>query len=344
MTEAARQHARILAAFTGSDWSPPSKKFLDEVSTHPDFVNPLLGDFVFLKVDFPTRVAPSAELKKQNDELRARCGVTTYPALVVLNTSGEPVATVDLTKESTSENYRATVIAAVTDVRDLLKQQAPPVEPPKPVVAATPAPAPVAEPPKPSAESIAVGAAMSSARWDILLGLSGGGMLVAVLLWWLWRTPRAVDPNADARQKNILTGLGLSGLPTAADLGAWPLERVQLLVTGLFEAGGYQVTRRTNAAELELTRADDPKARVIACCWAGAMGQVHAKAMRELFGSLIAEDIANGWFIAVDGFSDDARAVAQERSIVLIDGAELTARLRQLPKMALMRILGRAGA
>ena len=38
MTEADRQHARILAAFTGSDWSPPSKRFLDEVATHPDFV------------------------------------------------------------------------------------------------------------------------------------------------------------------------------------------------------------------------------------------------------------------------------------------------------------------
>ena len=62
---------------------------------------------------------------------------------------------------------------------------------------------------------------------------------------------------------------------------------------------------------------------------------------RELFGSLVAEGDVNGWFIAIAGFSDEARAVAQERSIVLIDSADLIARLRQLPKLALMRAVNR---
>src|SRR4051812_17417172 len=48
ISQASKQHARILAAFVGSDWSPPSKRFLDEVATHPEFVNGLMSDFVFL--------------------------------------------------------------------------------------------------------------------------------------------------------------------------------------------------------------------------------------------------------------------------------------------------------
>ena len=89
MAQADKQGALILAVFTGSDWSPPSRRFINEVATHPDFVNPLRGDFVFLKLDFPTRVALPAELRTQNEELRARSGVTTYPALVVLSKADE---------------------------------------------------------------------------------------------------------------------------------------------------------------------------------------------------------------------------------------------------------------
>src|SRR5207244_1127089 len=109
--------------------------------------------------------------------------------------------------------------------------------------------------------------------------------------------------------------------------------------------GGYTVTPRPgHPAELALVKTDDPKVRVIVCCWPGAAGPVHAKAMREMFGSLVTEDIANGWFVAIAGFFDEARAVAKERDIALIDGEDLLARLRLLPKLALVRALGRANA
>ena len=130
-----------------------------------------------------------------------------------------------------------------------------------------------------------------------------------------------------------------------AELNTWPADRVQLLVTGLFEAGGYVAKPRDgHPNELDLTRPDDAAVRVIACCWAGANGLAHAKAIRELSGSLIAEEVANGWFVAIAGFSEEARVIAQERGIALIDGENLLARLRQLPKMALLRAFNRAGA
>lgn len=363
MAQAEKQGAMILAAFTGSDWSPPSKRFITDVATHPDFVNPLMAEVVFLKLDFPTRVALPPELRQQNETLRARCGVTTYPALVFLSAAGEPLATVDLSKEPAGANYREFLIAAVTAERDRVKAQlAPPPSPPPanavPATAPTPAPAMV-PPPKPAAPPVVekpsaaahvsappeeVGAAMSTAAVNLMLGIGAGILIAAVILWWLWRRPTAVSA-AEAMPRNLLTGLSRGSLPTVEELGTWPAERVHLLVAGLFEAGGYVVQpRASQPSEFDLTKADDPAVRVIVCCWSGAQGLAHAKAIRELSGALVAEDVANGWFVAIAGFSEEARAVARERGIALIDGADLLARLGQLPKMALMRIFSRAGA
>lgn len=344
MAQAQKQGGLILAAFTGSDWSPPSKRFISEVATHPDFVNPLMEDFVFLKLDFPTRVALPAELRTQNEELRARCGVTTYPALVVLSSAGQPLATVDLSKEPAGANYRDVILAGVTEVRDQLKAK--PEQPP--VTAPAPAVAPVSPPvdvtPKLPPPPAQVSAAMSSVAWNLILALGGGTLMAGVILWWLWHKPKTRDAM-EALPRQLLTGLSRGSIPTVAELNTWPIDRVQLLVTGLFEAGGYVAKPRAgHPNELDLIRPDDPAVRVIACCWAGANGPAHAKIIRELSGSLVAEDVANGWFVAIAGFSEDARVIARERGIALIDGADLLARLNQLPKMALMRVFNRAGA
>lgn len=350
---AEKQHARILALFTGSDWSPPSKKFLEEVATHPDFVNPLLTDFIFLKVDFPTRVALSAELKKQNEDLRARCGVTTYPSLVVLAPGGEPVATVDLSKGAADGDYRAAVIAAVAEVRDLLKTKTRAVEtlPPAPGPTPAPAPAPILPAPMPSskpaaasAETNLLGAVVSSARWNILLGLGGGALIAAALMWWLWRGLRMV-PNTTVESGNVFSGLGLGNVPTEAELSTWPVERVRALAAGIFEEAGHKATMRADTnAEFTLAAPDATKPAVLVFCWSATAGPAHAKAMRALSGNLVADEIAQGWFVSPSGFYDEARAVAQERGIVLIDGADLIAQLKQLQALALRRVLARAEA
>ena len=345
VARAAKQHTRILALFTGSDWSPPSKKFLDEVATHPDFVNPLLSDFVFLKVDFPTRVALSAELKKQNEDLRARCGVTTYPSLVVLAPGGEPVATVDLSKGAGDSDYRAAVIAAVTEVRDLLKQKTPVVAAPPPVPAPIlPATTAGPKPAAPSDETNKLGAVVTSARWNIFLGLGSGLLIAGALVWWLWRGLRMV-PNTTVESGNVFSGLGLGNVPTATELSTWPVERVRALAAGIFEEGGYQVALRADTqTEFTLATSAGAKPAVLVFCWSATTGPAHAKAMRALSGALVADEIGQGWFVSPTGFYDEARAVAQERGIVLIDGAELIARLKQLQALALRRVLARAEA
>src|SRR5262249_9006506 len=86
--EAERRNARILAAFTGSDWSQASKLFRDQVAFHPDFINAFTGDFVFLELDFPLRAAQSPEQREHNARLREHYGVITYPSILVLSRTG----------------------------------------------------------------------------------------------------------------------------------------------------------------------------------------------------------------------------------------------------------------
>lgn len=337
MARAAEHNGLILAAFTGSDWSPPSQRFINEVATHPDFVNPHEAGFVLLQVDFANRAAPPPDVRRQHEALRARCGVTTYPAIVMLNAAGEPLATADLSTDTDGAAYREFVIAAVADAvaRAEAKRAPPPPVPESPRRPANPV-----VPPEPTA----VGAAMSSAAWHLMVGLAAGAIITGAMIGWLWRKPQ----QRDAGQKlprEVLTGLTRGSLPSAQQLATWPADRVQLLIASVFEAGGYQVTaRKGQANELDLTRPDDPAVRVIACCWAGPSGPAHGKAIRELYGSLVAEGVANGWFVALAGFSDEARELAEQRGITLMDGSDLLSGLRQLPKLALLRAFNRAGA
>ena len=335
---AAKQSARILAVFSGSDWSPPSKRFLEEVARHPDFVNPLLPDFVFLKVDFPTRVALPAELKKQNEQLRARCGVTTYPALVMLAPSGEPLATVDLSKGAADGDYRDGIIAAVAETRELLNQNAAALQ--KAATIAT-----EAKSKSPGADASAVDSAMSRAGWNIMLGLGSGGLLVVALLWWLWRGPKQTTEGAVASASHVFSGMGLGHVPTVEELSKWPVASVSVLAAGLFEEGGYKVSAREGSEnELTLAPSATAKSAVLVVCRSAVGGPANAKSVRALSGSLVAEEIEQGWLVSPGGFYDEARAVAQERGIVLIDGAELVTRLKQLPALGLRRVLARAEA
>jgi hypothetical protein len=346
--EAKKRPARILALFTGSDWSPPSRRFLDEVATHPDFVNAFMGDFVFLKLDFPTRTAQPAALKKQNEELRARCAVTTYPALVVISAQGAPVAVVDLAKEREGDSYRAKVIAAVGEVRDLLRQKPPPAEETK--VAAEPPPATTAAGEVKSADNSGqrgiVGAVVSSSRWALTVGLGSGALLVVFLLWRLWRKNLRPGEGAAAQSRYSPPKVRLSDVPAIAELASWPAENVRLLVAGLFEAAGYKARLRKPGgdADIELLRAGRTKPSVLVCCRPGAAGPVGAKTVRELFGTLVSENVEAGWIIAPGGFSDEAQTFAADRGIELIGADGLIERLRALDPTVLGQVLGRVGA
>jgi hypothetical protein len=201
-------------------------------------------------------------------------------------------------------------------------------------------------PPAPAKkEANVAGAVFSSAEWVIMIGLGGGLLLASALVWWLWRGKRELVNTATAPTTNLFSGLGLGHAPTPAELASWPVERVRALAQGIFEETGYRpAPREGTEAEFTLATAGDAKPAVLVSCWSGTGGPAHAKALRALSGTLVADEFTQGWFVSPSGFYDEARAVAQERGIVLIEGAALLARLKELPALGLRRVLARAGA
>jgi hypothetical protein len=139
--------------------------------------------------------------------------------------------------------------------------------------------------------------------------------------------------------------LGLGHVPNAAELRTWPVDRVRRLAAGIFEEAGYKAELRDGPEDaLTLTPAGAAQPAVLVFCRSAMGGPTHAKALRALSGHLVADEIQQGWFVSPAGFYDEARAVAQERGLVLIDDAVLIAELKQLSALALRRVLARAEA
>lgn len=347
--EATKRRARILALFTGSDWSPASKQFHDEVEFHPDFVNAFTGDYVFLRLDFASRTPLPAELREQNAQLRTRYEVTVYPSLLVLSPAGTLLARIDLTKPQAGDSYRSRVIAAVREVRDSLAANPPPPDP-MPAPAATPvaptanaaAPgevAPETAPAAPPSGSPNVIASLLSAQGLIVKAVGVGVLIAAFLFWLVWRN-RLQLPTKPTESMSDRISHAAGGLPTLAEIAGWPKEKVQAVVAGLAESDGYVVDDRTGSdADLALKRPGEPRASVLVVCAAGASGVVSAKRVRELFGTMTAVGVEVGWWVAPAGFSAEARAFANEHRISLFDAEWLQAQLGGLPPLLLPKVL-----
>ena len=337
--EAKRRRARILALFTGPDWSPGSKQFHEEVEFHPDFVNAFTGDFVFLRLEFANRAPITPELRDQNNRLRERYGVTTYPALIVLGTDGTLVATVDLAKPQAGDTYRARVIAAVREVRDLLA-----LRPPEPSPETEKAP-PVAEGPKRSPVSAAVAAGLQAAGRVVTNAFALGALITVVLFWLVWRNWAGKRPPPPKFSMASRISDAASGLPTHEELTAWPKEKICALIAALAESEGYAAVVQPPGGDKDvvLKRAGEARPRVLVCCVPARAGIVPAKRVRELFGTLTAEGVEVGWFVAPAGFASEALTYAGQNNIILFDAERLLAQLRDLPPLVLPKVLGRVG-
>ena len=88
----ARQNQKmILLNFSGSDWCGWCKRLEAEVLDTEEFKTYASGNLVLVKLDFPRRIAQSDFTKRRNRELAQKYGIGGYPAIVVLNDSGEEV-------------------------------------------------------------------------------------------------------------------------------------------------------------------------------------------------------------------------------------------------------------
>jgi hypothetical protein len=366
--EAQRRHARILALFTGSDWSPASKRFHDEVEFHPDFVNAFTGDFVFLKLDFPRGSPVPAKIDPKSAELRALYDVTTYPTLLILATNGDLLGRVDLAKPQPGDSFRGRVIAAIREAQAQLGDVAAPkpiassTTTAPPLVPDTTAPTKDAPPPTPPAATEPVNARPSSnssspdgpardsstaeAVWTagrlVIIAIISGVVLVALLLWWLWRNRVSAEGTSPLAMKARIDAAA-GGLPTYAEMSGWTKQKLCAITTGLAECDDYAVEQRPadNDVDLALRKRGDIKPRVLVCCAPGADGVAGTKRLRELFGTMTAEGVDTGWFVSPAGFASEARQYAEAHRIILIANDTLHNLMREVPPVSLPRVLAR---
>jgi len=348
LREAQRRQVRILAVFTGSDWSPPSKQFLTEVAEAPDFLTAFLGSFVLLKLDFPTRTTQLKELRAQNTELRERFEVTTYPALIVLESDGALAARVDLNRSRAGDACLVQVVTAVREARNGLSPS------PGAVGGATRSGVDT------KATAVALGtkvsvplasaspevgsptaASLSSAGWAVRWGLGGGSFVAVVLLWLFWRKRATAAGDVSTAAERVADAA--SGVPSVVDLAEWSHGRLRAVVGALAQTDGYQVSVRAGGSDgdLSLVRAGEDRVSVIVMCAAAPAGPVSTKRLRELYGTITIEGVGTGWFVGLGGFSAEAREYAREHGMSLIGKEALREQMRALTERDRANVLAR---
>ena len=114
-------------------------------------------------------------------------------------------------------------------------------------------------------------------------------------------------------------------------LGRWHIGDVQAMtdrefqavVAALFRWLGYAVVRTplTRDAGMDLVLAGHEGKAIVQCKrWRHPVGPA---VVREFYGTMIAEEAAQGYLITTGVFSKDARRWARDKDIVLVDGVFL---------------------
>lgn len=339
--DATRRNAAILALFTTSDASPAARQFQKEIALHPEFVNAFRGRHVLLHIDAPLRTELPAATVQENEALRDRYAVRKYPTLLILSATGEKIAEIEIADAAPSNAFRGRLLAAVSAA----------LPAPEPVV--PPAAAPTPTPPPPAASSqimlapVEVTTGLSTARSLIAAALIVGTLVAGALLFGLWILLRKFNkPVVLNRRATIASRIdqAASGLPTPAEIIAWPKEAIVHLIVRLAEREGFvaEEQRRGGDKDLILKRPGNPAPELIVCCVAGHAGVIATRRIREMVGMLAAEEVSAGWYVAPTGFSLDARSYAEQHNVRLIDGAALIDQLSDLPSFALPKVLASA--
>jgi len=76
---------RIVLFFTGSDWCGWCNRLQHEVLNTEDFSNAIMNKAIFVYVDFPMKTPLTEQEKGQNEKLKEKYSIRSFPSLVVLD-------------------------------------------------------------------------------------------------------------------------------------------------------------------------------------------------------------------------------------------------------------------
>ena len=93
VNEAKKTGRPIALFFTGSDWCTWCKKLEQEALDTGEFSSLVNGKIIFVKLDFPMHHPLEPRLARQNQQLRDRYNINSYPTLLVVDAEGKKVGT-----------------------------------------------------------------------------------------------------------------------------------------------------------------------------------------------------------------------------------------------------------
>ncbi len=92
---AREENKLVMLNFTGSDWCQACEKFQKRVLSKSEFIEYARTNLVAVEVDFPEKKKLSDEQTKANDALAREYKVEGYPTIVILNSEGKKLASLD---------------------------------------------------------------------------------------------------------------------------------------------------------------------------------------------------------------------------------------------------------
>lgn len=194
----------------------------------------------------------------------------------------------------------------------------------------------------------------------IVLALLAAVALIARLIWHHWRTPEDLPIHTDASDSNqeFRAAFGHENLKDPPKLSGptWSQEllselewkRYEELVAAYSRELGYEAnTTRIGAdggVDVKLFQNGHPNPVMIIQCKAWDAYKVGVKPVRELFGVMAADKVANGAFFTTGDFTAEAEEWAREKNLDLVNGREFLTRIGQLSAPAQEKLLTTATA
>lgn len=160
------------------------------------------------------------------------------------------------------------------------------------------------------------------------------------------------DPDAAAPWRHLHPGADASKLDTSQ----WSLEllkrlewrRFEELCAAYFEVLGFKTEMNRfggdGGIDITLYSAGAPGPAILVQCKAWNVYNVGIRPVRELLGVMADAKVAEGCFVTSARFTVEARALAGKNNIMLIDGADLLAKIADLAPAKSAALLAQATA
>jgi hypothetical protein len=335
LKEAAQRNLPILLLLLAPESSAAGRQFDEEVARHPTFVAAFKSGLVLVRVDLSAQEGWPVEVKARHLALPETLKVKAFPSLRLLAPEGAVRAEFDLAQIPAGEGFREGVISAVRAARNHVFRHLPDPS----TVGATPKSGPEV-----SAQSAAWDTSLLKARGMVIGSIALGFVIAGLLFWVVWHQRKTAEASTSRSVMAQRISDAASGLPSQVDFNSWPRQRLVALMAGFVEAEGYQAEVRTDNGDwdISLRRAGSERAQSLILCSGSEVGVVSAKRLKEFYGTLAAEGVDNGWYVAPAGFAEDAKVFAAGHGMQLFDGPALTGQLRELPPLVLPKVLARA--